>query len=478
MKQATQGAGENAAVDGSAEEGRPCNTTESSAASVAAEAPHATEVVEIERMGAGPEAVAHLKSGKTVFVSGGAPGDKALVRLVEEKRSFARARVVEVIEPSLERVEPFCPLAGECGGCPWQHLSYEAQLRAKRDNVVSALVRVGGFAEEIAEALVAPCLPSKRQDGYRNKLELHAGRARNGAFLLGFHAAGSHDLVVPRVCPAACKPLQKAPQALQGALRFLQGNADLGIHRVGVRASERTKELEVALWTRPGAFPRAQAAKVIAGACKPTGVVRVLAEPGKERKVKGMEVLDGKGAWAERLHGARFLTSAPSFFQVNTKQAERLVDYVLEGLGDINGALVADLYAGGGTFSVPLAQAGAEVVAVESAGSSVRDLRRNADLNDVDIDVVGGDTARELPTLGKVDALVVDPPRAGLADGVVEAIAAARPKRVAYVSCNPVTWARDAARFGQAGYRLESAQPIDLFPQTSHVETASFFLRA
>ena len=138
---------------------------------------------------------------------------------------------------------------------------------------------------------------------------------------------------------------------------------------------------------------------------------------------------------------------------------------------------MADLYAGGGTFSVPLAQADAEVLAVEAAGSSVRDLRRNADMNAVDVEVIGGDAARELPELGDLDALVVDPPRAGLADGVVESIAAAAPARVAYVSCNPATWARDVARFENEGYRLTSVQPVDLFPQTYHVEVASVFER-
>lgn len=139
--------------------------------------------------------------------------------------------------------------------------------------------------------------------------------------------------------------------------------------------------------------------------------------------------------------------------------------------------LVADLYAGGGTFSVPMAATGADVIAVEAAGSSVRDLRRNAELNRVEIEVVGGDAARELPELGELDALVVDPPRAGLADGVVDSIASARPSRVAYVSCDPQTWARDVARFEKCGYQLERATPVDMFPQTYHVETVSILKR-
>ncbi|WP_455779391.1 23S rRNA (uracil(1939)-C(5))-methyltransferase RlmD [Gordonibacter pamelaeae] len=444
------------------------------------------ETLRIERMGNGAEAVGRLASGKTVFVAGGAPGDAVRVEVVEEKASFARARIVAVEEPSPLRAEPRCPHGDACGGCPWQHLSYEAQLEAKRANVVGALVHTARLEAARAEDLVRPCLPSKRQWGYRNKLELGAARAENGEFLLGFHREGTHEIATPAVCPLAHDAVAKAPKALRGALRFAQGSADLGIFRVGVRHSVRTRETEIALWTKPGAFPRAHVAKTLKSALKATSIVRVLADPGRARKIKGVETLDGKGCWGEELADARFLTSAPSFFQVNTAQAEKLAAEVVEGLGGrmgeegpegLDGLLVADLYAGGGTFSVPLARAGADVIAIEAAGSSVRDLRRNAEMNGVDIEVVGGDAARELSELGGLDALVVDPPRAGLADGVAESIAEAAPARVAYVSCNPATWARDVARFEQNGYRLARAQPVDLFPQTHHVEVASLFER-
>ena len=347
------------------------------------------ETLRIERMGNGAEAVGRLASGKTVFVAGGAPGDAVRVEVVEEKASFARARIVAVEEPSPLRAEPRCPHGDACGGCPWQHLSYEAQLEAKRANVVGALVHTARLEAVRAEDLVRPCLPSKRQWGYRNKLELGAARAENGEFLLGFHREGTHEIATPAVCPLAHDAVAKAPKALRGALRFAQGSADLGIFRVGVRHSVRTRETEIALWTKPGAFPRAHVAKTLKSALKATSIVRVLADPGRARKIKGVETLDGKGCWGEELADARFLTSAPSFFQVNTAQAEKLAAEVVEGLGGrmgeegpegLDGLLVADLYAGGGTFSVPLARAGADVIAIEAAGSSVRDLRRNAEM--------------------------------------------------------------------------------------------------
>lgn len=444
------------------------------------------ETITIERMGYGTEAVGHLDNGKTVFVEGGAPGDVATVEIIEEKPTFARARIARLDEASHLRAKPRCEAGAVCGGCPWQHLAYDAQLEAKRANVVAALERTAKLDHERAEELVRPCLPSKRQWGYRNKLELGAAFDASGTFQLGFHREGTHDIASPGICPLAHDAIAKAPKALRGALRFAQGSADLGIYRVGVRHSLRTGDLEVALWTSPGSFPRGHIAKMVKSAVKATSIVHVMADPGKARKIKGVETLDGKGCWEEQLGSARYLASAPSFFQVNTAQAEKLVACVIEGLdgrmGDdgpegLDDLLVADLYAGGGTFSVPLAQAGAEVLAVEAAGSSVRDLRRNADMNRVDVEVIGGDAARELPELGDLDALVVDPPRAGLADGVVESIAAAEPRRVAYVSCNPATWARDAARFEEQGYRLTSVQPVDLFPQTYHVEVVSVFER-
>lgn len=431
--------------------------------------------VDIKRMSYGTAAVGQLPDGKTVFVEDAAPGDRVTVEVVEEKPSFSRARIVDIVEASPDRVAPASEADALAGTAPWQHLSYDAQLREKRANIVSALVRTAHLDAGRAEELVAECLPSKRQWGYRNKVELGCATGADGLLEVGFYRGGTNELVSVPSTRLAHKAIERSPKALRGALRYAQGTRDLGIYRIGVRHSLATGDLEIALWTRPGSFPRGLFAKTLSTALKATSVVRVLADEGKARKVKGVEILEGRGVWREKVGDASFTTTAPSFFQVNTAQAACLVDAVLEGLGDIDGAFVADLYAGGGTFSIPLAKAGADVVAVESAGSSVRDLRRNADANDVDIEVVGGDAARELEDLEGIEALVVDPPRAGLADGVPAQIAELEPERVAYVSCNPATWARDVERFGLAGYRLRSVQPVDMFPQTYHVEIASIF---
>jgi len=431
-------------------------------------------IIEIERMAYGADAIGHLPDGKTVFVEGGAPNDIVEIAVAEDKGSFARATISRVVELSPQRIRPESPIDQVCGTAPWQHIAYSAQLEAKRANIVGALVHTAHFDEERALETVAACVGSKRIWNYRNKLELATGFDAKGKFSLGFHREGTNEFVAAESSHLAHKQIEKAPKALGGAIRYAQGNQDLGIFRVGVRHSLATGELEVALWTKPGAFPRGLFAKTLSTACKTTSIVRVLADPGKARKIKGVETLDGRGYWRERIGEAEFSTQAPSFFQVNTAQAGKLIEIVTKGIGNLDGAYVADLYAGGGTFSIPLALAGADVVAVESAGSSVRDLRFNAESNAVDIEVVGGDAARELADLGELDALVVDPPRAGLAESIIGDIAAARPHHVAYVSCDPITWARDIARFEQNGYRLSSATPVDLFPQTYHVETVSF----
>lgn len=434
--------------------------------------------ITITGMAYGPNAVGRADDGKVVFVAGAAPGDVVEAKITRETKGFREAVVDQIVEASPLRVQPACPYSGICGGCPWMHLGYEAQLEAKRANVVSQLTRIGGISRERAEEQVSPCIGSKRQLGYRNKLELAAGHDARGLFMLGFHEHGGQLAAAPKSCLLGAKGIEKAPGSLRGALSYLQGKDDLGIFRVGVRRSVRTRETEIALWTAPSGFPRKMAADTLASALKCTSIVRVMAEPGKARKVKKVEVLYGRGNWGETLLDNEYRISAPSFFQVNTAQAEKMIELVIEGLEIDEGSIVADLYCGAGTFTLPLAERADFVYAVESAASSVRDLRRNMEGIEGEIEVIGGDSARELPTLGDLDALVVDPPRAGLGKGVPESIAASRAKRVAYVSCDPATWARDIARFAQVGYELVRATPVDLFPQTYHIETVSILRKA
>jgi len=429
--------------------------------------------IPIQSLAYGGDSVGRLADGRTAFVEGGCPGDLAAIEITEDRGRFVRARLVEVIEPSPDRVTAPCPYFGVCGGCTWQHVSYAAQISAKRQAVVDALARIGSVAD--AETLVAQTAASRSEYGYRNKIELVPDPASTRP-LLGYHRASSSEVVPVDECLLLPKKLRKAPRALGGALRYIAGESDLGLIRVGVRAASHTKDVEVALWTAPGPLPRAVAARTLGQALPVSSVVRVLSkDPAKRRSAASVEVLSGRGHWRERLGGVQFAVSAPSFFQVNTAMAERLVETALAALVPDGSDRVLDLYAGVGTFTVPLAQAAGDVVAVEAAGSAVRDLRRNLQINEVWAEVVGGDAAREIADLGHFDIAVVDPPRTGLPQEVISALSEARPRTLAYVSCDPTTLARDAKLLSDAGLRLISATPVDLFPQTYHVETVAIF---
>lgn len=262
--------------------------------------------IEITGMTYGAGAVGRADDGKVMFVAGGAPGDMVEVEITRETKGFREGTITEFYEKGSTRVEAPCPFAAVCGGCPWMHLSYESQLQAKRASVVSQLSKIGGIPKDRAEELVGECVGSKRQLGYRNKLELAGGRDERGLFMLGFHERGGKLAAAPKTCLLAAKGIEKAPGALRGALSYLQGRDDLGIFRVGVRRSVRTKDTEIALWTNPSAFPRKAAADTLSSALKCTSIVRVIADPGKARKIKKSRSTVRKGA-LERRAGRKHL---------------------------------------------------------------------------------------------------------------------------------------------------------------------------
>ncbi len=431
------------------------------------------ETLDIQSLAYGGDAVGRLADGRTAFVRGACPGDAVEIRVVEDRGRFVRAEVARIVSASPDRVAPRCPYFGVCGGCQWQHVSYSAQLVAKRQAVVDALARIGKV--ENADELVRETIASPAEYGYRNKVELLVDRA-SGRPRLGYHEAHSERFVEVEECHLLPKAQLKAPKALGGALRYISGEQDLGLSRVAIRVAANTRDVEVALWGEPGPFPRKPVASTLGQAMKMSSLVRVLVKgPVKERKIAGVEVLSGSGFWRERLLGTTMTVSAPSFFQVNTRAAEKLVEAALAA-AEVDGTdHVVDLYAGAGTFTIALAELAGEVTAIESASSAVKDLRRNLEDAQVWADVVGGDALRELPELGHVDCLLVDPPRSGLHERAIPAIAGSGATRVVYVSCDPSTLARDARLLAEQGFELVSATPVDLFPQTYHVETVAAF---
>ncbi|MDY2777659.1 MAG: 23S rRNA (uracil(1939)-C(5))-methyltransferase RlmD [Collinsella sp.] len=433
----------------------------------------------IESMTYGPDGLARNDEGKAVFVSGGVVGDVVEASITEEGASFCRAVVDEVLEPSPDRATSPCPYASVCGGCPWGGLGRNAQLAAKEGNLRSTLSRIGRFETEEIERMVQPIRFRRDAWGYRNKIEL-APMIRGGRFSLGMHGRDPEEVIRVDACPLFEKRYPKAVKGVVGALGYLGNSRDLGIERVGIRASRRTRALEIALWTPTGAFPRAQVARVLGDAVKPSSVVRVMSKGDRRaRKVAGTESLMGEGSWTELIGGETMRLSAPSFFQVNTAAAEILIELVLDALRPEADEVAMDLYSGAGTFTIPLARRCEFVSAVESYGPAVRDLRRNLDVARLhNVDVIGGDAVREFPD-EDADVLVVDPPRCGLAEEAIGLIASTSARDVAYVSCDPATLARDLRRFHDEGtFRVVSAAPVDLFPQTFHCETVVHLTRA
>ncbi len=429
----------------------------------------------IDGLAHGGAAVARSEDGRVVFVAGGCPGDVVDARVVTDHGRYLEAEIDQVLTASDERRTPPCPYFGRCGGCQWQHVSYAAQAEAKRTQLVDSLQRIG----RISDLEVAPTVLAARPYGYRNRLEMRAGTGADGRPVLGLTAARSDEIVPIDACLLLPDRAKGLPKALGGAVRYLMGRAPFDLDRVALRVGTRTRELEVDLWGPPGPMQRHAVARTLNDAVRPTCVTRVLVkEDARKRADLKVEVLAGKGHWRERLGEFEYRVSAPSFFQSNTLGAETLVELVMAALEPDGTDRVLDLYAGVGTFTLPLAELAGEVVAIEGTGSAVRDLRANIEDAGVPADVMPGDAARALAEAGSFDMAVVDPPRAGMAPDAMRALIGTGVRRICYVSCDTATLARDARQLTESGFRLESATPVDLFPQTWHVESVAVFEKA
>ncbi|MCL4078939.1 23S rRNA (uracil(1939)-C(5))-methyltransferase RlmD [Coriobacteriia bacterium Es71-Z0120] len=426
--------------------------------------------VAIQRLAYGGDGVATAPDGRTVFVPGTCPGDVVEAEVAEDHPTYLKARLLEVVEPSQDRVVPACPYFGACGGCQWQHVSYPAQIAWKRQAVEDAFARIGRV-----RVTVEPTVPSPREIGYRNKVELLPGRA-GSALTLGFARTGTSEVVPVKACPLLPEARSALPGAAAGALRFIAGRTETPVLRVALRVASNG-ETEVDVWTPPGPFPRALAAKALTDATRARTITRTIVRgPASARVVRKVEVLSGPGFWTETLGSDRYVVSAPSFFQVNSGAAERLRALVADIVRQSAPAHVVDAYAGVGTFTLPLARV-ASTTAIESSSYALQDLRRNLERARLTADIVPGDAAHALAEAGDADLVIIDPPRAGLSPEAIDAVVRTRAPRVVYVSCDPATLARDAARLADAGYAVERAVPVDLFPQTYHVETVAVFGR-
>ena len=432
----------------------------------------------VDRLAYGGEAVGRHQ-GLVVFVSGAAPGETVRVRVRRVQRRHVEADVVSVEKASPERVTPRCAhFAQGCGGCTWQHVDYACQLRAKETAVRDSLARLGG----LRDPPLLPIIPAPSPWNYRNKMEF----AFNPDGVLGLHPRGAWHSILPlRECFLA-PPLTVA--LVQAAQTFAQ-EANLSLHdprthqgllrELVVRHSRGTGETMLGIVTSPGPFDAA-AAMAERLAAVDTSVVSVVrsirASADTSAPLQQTTLLRGQDHITETIGGLHFGIGIETFFQTNSVQAERLVALVRELAGDITGSLIIDVYCGVGMFTLALASAGAKVVGIELSTSSIAAARINAENNGLrEARFFAGDARTVLPQVlaehGPPRVVVLDPPRAGAGGKVMRRIARAAPARIIYVSCNPTTLARDLVELEPFGYRVSVVQPLDLFPQTYHVET-------
>lgn len=418
-------------------------------------------------MAYGGEAIGRLPDQRAVFVPFGLPGERVRVRLTEEKRGFARGKLVEVLEASSERIVPRCkhffsltpaPLSiwgdGQrvrkfCGGCHYQHMSYEAQLKAKASILRDQFQRIG----KIENPPIMPTVACPTPWNYRNHLQFHLTSDGRLGFVSVDISRPDLDILPITECHLPEEPIP----ALWPQLEFEAGT---GIQRVSIRDGADS-ELMLALESDSPEVPELE---IEAG----VSVVHVF----EEQTV----VIAGEDHIVMRVSDREFRVSATSFFQTNTAMAEKLVAYLVEKL-HLPAEIILDVYCGVGLFSAFLAPKCNRLIGVESSASACEDFAENLDEFD-NVELYEGLAEDILPELDeKPDIVLVDPPRAGLERRALEAIVRRTPRMIAYVSCDPSTLARDARWLIDGGYHLTESTPFDLFPQTYHIESISLFER-
>ncbi len=366
--------------------------------------------------------------GQEVRVSGGIPGEEVVAEVIKHRQEYIAAQVVEVLTPSPHRVEPPCAYFGPCTGCQWQHVEYPHQLHVKRRMVVDALVNVSGFVE----TLVLSTLPSPEQYGYRNHARFTVGR-RKGE--LGFVNRESRRFIVIQECLLMHPWINEALGQLQG------------------KCAE-TSQLSVRYGVNTNDF---------------------LIQPAM--KSPEVPLQSGRKYYDESLNGHEYRIAASSFFQVNTRQAERMMElvrdelHVSKSVGTLqDSSTIVDAYAGVGTFAIMLAPYAGKVLAIEESNSAVRDARINAQGIE-GVQFLEGKAEEVLAQLEeRPQGVILDPPRAGCHRDTLDALIRLAPRRVVYVSCDPDTLARDLEILCDGPFRLERVRPVDMFPQTHHVE--------
>ncbi|MET0512633.1 MAG: 23S rRNA (uracil(1939)-C(5))-methyltransferase RlmD [Thermoleophilaceae bacterium] len=433
----------------------------------------------IDRLAHGGAGVART-DGYVVFVRGTVPGDRVRARITKSTRSFGEADSIELLEPSADRIEPVAPHPG----APWQVLPYERQLSEKEDQVRDALTRIGRFEQPPVEPIVPAVEPLR----YRNKLEYSFGEDEAGELVLGFHRPGRFDLIddvsLDILASERVDELRESVKAWcrEQGLDAWDRRGQLGLLRnLVLREGRRTGQVQARLVTSPGST---FGVDELAAVTPAESFLWTRAGSVAETTRLGVtEVVKGPAHIEEELAGLRLRISPDAFFQTNTEMAERLYGAAAELAGLTGRERVLDLFCGIGTIALVLALDAGEVWGVEIVEEAVADAIENARLNGVDnAKFFAGDVRLAMRPLleqsGRPDVVVVDPPRAGLSQKIVRRILEAEAQRIVYVSCNPTTLAPNARQMVDAGYELKTVRPVDMFPQTPHIECVALLERS
>jgi len=451
---------------------------EAGAETVAGERPRRGAELElrIDSLAQGGRGVARTPGGFVVFVAGGLPGDLLRARVGKSKRSHAEASAVELLEAAPERIPDTCTHGSEpCPGAAWQGLPYELQLEHKAEQVAEALSRIGGFDAVEPE----PIVPAVEQWRYRNKLEYSFGPDRDApaGVALGFHARGRWDRVVD---VEDCRLASDANNAARNQVRAwarkevvppYDRTARVGVLRnLVVREGRRTGQIQTRLITSPAAIPQ-----------PPTDLHTIV--EGDGGGTDGPTGVLGEPVLRERLAGLELGVAPTAFLQTNTETAELLYAIAREFAALESSERLFDLYCGVGTVGLSMAADAREVWGIESVAAAVADAEANAEANGIENARFRTADARLgirplLEEAGGPDVVVIDPPRAGLSQKIVRRVIECGAKRIVYVSCNPTTLAPNARQLADdGGYRLTRVRPVDMFPQTPHIECVALLER-
>ncbi|MFZ5944321.1 MAG: 23S rRNA (uracil(1939)-C(5))-methyltransferase RlmD [Bacillota bacterium] len=413
-----------------------------------------------------------------VFVPGTIPQEKVEVVITEVKKNFARGNLIKVHSPSAKRVEPPCAFADKCGGCQLQHIDYALQLQLKQRQVEDALIKLGGIKTQ-----VQPVLGMDYPWRYRNKGHFQLEK-NQGQIALGFYEPGTHDFVPAKDSLLFSTVINKLVRYLEETLTiediklYDRERGQEGIRNIMVRESKATGELMVIFITSTEDWQLASTADSLTAVFPQVVSIYQNVNKTQQSVILGDKFIIRKGQEfiMDNIGELKFKISPQSFFQINNCQTEVLYNKAIEFAGLSGEETVLDAYCGIGSIALFIASQAKHVIGIEVVKEAIDDARKNAELNTItNAEFIVGKVEEWLPRWvsagGKADVIIVDPPRKGCAPETLEAIAEVKPRRVVYVSCNPGTLARDLKYLTEHGYETKEVQPVDMFPQTGHVES-------